>query len=297
MKQINLPKAKHPSPGLRKSAVPSFRPANRVPPPSRKSPLWLNWGRNTQFVLRRYALFDTRIANEVRLAIVSDLHGASYGKNQIELVAALAQENPHAVILLGDIFDHRGIDENAKTLVSVLSRSFTCYFVPGNHEYKSGELGIIRDLLMRANIPILAGEHTILSVNETRVQLFGVDDEAGGTVRQLRQLVRAGRERQSELYSILAIHVPNKAKTCLRFGFDLMLSGHTHGGQFVIPRVLNGLYAPGQGVFPKYGGGQYEFGKQTLIICRGLSQEPLWLPRLGNPPELCMITLKPESAQ
>ncbi len=297
MKQINPPKAKHPSAGLRKSAVPSFRPASTVPSPLRKSPLWLNWGRNTQFVIRQYELFDARIASEVRLAIVSDLHGASYGENQIDLVAALAQENPHAVILLGDIFDHRGIDENAKTLVAVLSRSFTCYFVPGNHEYKSGELGIIRDLLMRANIPILAGERKIITVNETRLQLFGVDDEAGGAVRQLRQLVRAGRERQSELYSILAIHVPNKVDSFLRFGFDLMLSGHTHGGQFVIPRLLNGLYAPGQGVFPKYGGGQYEFGNQTLIISRGLSQEPLWLPRLGNPPELCLIALKPKSEQ
>ena len=120
-----------------------------------------------------------------------------------------------------------------------------------------------------------------------------IDDGQGGKSKQLREIANAGRARTDEIYSILAIHVPNGVESYLHYGFDLMLSGHTHGGQIIIPGVLNGLYAPGQGVFPKYGGGRYDFGKQTMIISRGLSQKPLWLPRLGNPPELCFVTLKP----
>jgi len=253
----------------------------------------LNWGTKTRFVSRYYELFDARIHDDVRIAIVSDLHGARYGENQSDLVAALEQENPHVVLLLGDIFDQHGIDENGKTLVSVLAERFNCFFVPGNHEYKSGELGAIRDLMQTANMPILAGESTMLTVNDTRVQLFGVDDGQGGKSKQLREIANAGSARTDEIYSILAIHVPNGVESYLHYGFDLMLSGHTHGGQIIIPGVLNGLYAPGQGVFPKYGGGRYDFGKQTMIISRGLSQKPLWLPRLGNPPELCFVTLKP----
>ena len=91
--------------------------------------------------------------------------------------------------------------------------------------------------------------------------------------------------------------MPNRVNSFLRYGFDLVLSGHTHGGQFVIPHVLNGLYAPGQGIFPKFGGGKYVFESQTLIVSRGLSQKPLWLPRLGNPPELCLVTLQPKLEQ
>lgn len=262
-----------------------------------KSPLWLNWGKHTRFVLRRYVLSDARIHDEVRLAIVSDLHGARYGEGQGEIVSALTQEDPHAVLLLGDIFDHRGIDGNAKALVSVLSSRFACYFIPGNHEHKSGELRVIQALIQQANIPILAGDSAILTINNTRVQLFGVDDGQGGELRQIRQIVRAGRSRESGLYSILAIHVPNRVNSFLRYGFDLVLSGHTHGGQFVIPHLVNGLYAPGQGVFPKFGGGKYVFESQTLIVSRGLSQKPLWLPRLGNPPELCLVTLQPKLEQ
>lgn len=256
-------------------------------------PLWLSWGKHTRFVSRYYTLADARIHDEVRIAIVSDLHGARYGENQSEITAALERENPHAVLLLGDIFDHRGVEEQAKALVSALSKRFTCYFVPGNHEYKSGELGVIHSIVSAAGIPILAGKSVMLQINDTRVQLFGIDDAEAGLERQQQQLQAAAAQRSDAIYSILAIHVPNDAVQYLPFGFDLMLSGHTHGGQFAIPGLLNGLYAPGQGVFPKLVGGRYDFAQQTLVICRGLSQKPLWLPRLGNPPELCFVTLSP----
>ena len=257
----------------------------------------LNWGTKMKFVSRYYEITDARIHDDVRIAIVSDLHGARYGENQGDLVAALAQETPHVVLLLGDIFDQHGIDENGKTLISELSARFCCYFVPGNHEYKSGELGAIRTLMQEANVPILAGENAILTLNNTRVQIFGVDDGRGGKSKQLREIADAAYIRSDDIYSILAIHVPNGVESYLHYGFDLMLSGHTHGGQIAIPGVLNGLYAPGQGLFPKYGGGRYDFGKQTMIISRGLAQKPLWLPRLGNPPELCFVTLKPAVAK
>ena len=255
----------------------------------------LNWGTKTRFVSRYYELHDARIHTDIRIAVVSDLHGALYGEEQSDLVAALEREDPHVVLLLGDIFDQKGIDENGKTLVRVLSEKFNCFFVPGNHEYKSGELGAIRELMQAENLPILAGENTMLTVEDTRVQIFGVDDGQGGKKKQLSEIAYAGSERTDDIFSIFAIHVPNGVETYLHYGFDLMLSGHTHGGQIIIPGVLNGLYAPGQGVFPKYGGGRYDFGKQTMIISRGLSQRPLWLPRLGNPPELCFVTLKPVS--
>jgi len=257
----------------------------------------LNWGTKARFVSRYYEVSDARIHDDVRIAIISDLHGAQYGADQSDLISALEQENPHVVLLLGDIFDQRGIDTNAKNLLSALKGRFLCYFVPGNHEYKSGELGVIRDLLQEVDIPILAGESARLTVNETQVQLFGVDDAQGGKKEQLRQIAAAGTQRTDAVFSILAIHVPNAVESYLHYGFDLMLSGHTHGGQIIIPGVLNGLYAPGQGFFPKYGGGRYDFGSQTMIICRGLAQKPTWLPRLGNPPELSFVTLKPAQTE
>ena len=254
-----------------------------------------NWGTKTRIVTRYYEITDARIHDEVRLAIVCDLHGAQYGKKQSDLIAALEKASPTVVLLLGDIYDQDGIESHAVELIDALSSRFTCYFVPGNHEYKSGELNMIRNLLRESNIPNIAGETVTVQVKDTQVQIFGIDDGQGGKAKQLWQIENAAKQRKSNIYSILAIHVPNGVESYLHYGFDLMLSGHTHGGQIILPHVLNGLYAPGQGFFPKYGGGRYDFGKQTLIISRGLSQKPLWLPRFGNPPELSIITLKPAS--
>ncbi|MEZ4509213.1 MAG: metallophosphoesterase [Eubacteriales bacterium] len=211
-----------------------------------------------------------------------------YGEHQSDLVAALEAENPHVVLLLGDIFDQRGIGEHSIDLIRVLSGKFNCQFIPGNHEYKSGDLGVIRDLLKkktsrfsRANRFTRGQRHACANLRCGR--------RHGRQEKQLQQIADAAAQKNDDIYSILAIHVPNGVESYLHYGFDLMLSGHTHGGQIRIPVMLNGLYAPGQGVFPKYGGGRYDFGKQPTIISRGLSQKPLWLPRLGNPPELTFV--------
>ena len=254
-----------------------------------------NWGTKARIVTRYYEITDARIHDEVRIAIVCDLHGAQYGKKQSDLIAALEHASPTVVLLLGDIYDQDGIDPHAVELVDAVSRRFTCYFVPGNHEYKSGELNMIRNLLRESSIPNIAGETVTVQVKDTQVQIFGIDDGQGGKAKQLWQIANAAKQRSDDIYSILAIHVPNGVESYLHYGFDLMLSGHTHGGQIILPHVLNGLYAPGQGFFPKYGGGRYDFGKQALVISRGLSQKPLWLPRFGNPPELAIVTLKPAS--
>ena len=74
--------------------------------------------------------------------------------------------------------------------------------------------------------------------------------------------------------------------------FDLVLCGHAHGGQVRIPGLVNGLYAPGQGIFPKYAGGAYKLDKGSMIVSRGLAKSNL--PRVFNRPELVVITLEPE---
>ena len=96
------------------------------------------------------------------------------------------------------------------------------------------------------------------------------------------------------LYKILIAHRPENIETYKKYSFDLVLSGHTHGGQIRIPGIVNGLYAPNQGIFPKYAGGFYIHGHLTHIISRGLSKK-FMLPRPGNPPELVIITIESET--
>ena len=78
----------------------------------------------------------------------------------------------------------------------------------------------------------------------------------------------------------------------MQYDFDLVLCGHAHGGQWAIPGILNGLYAPNQGMFPKYAGGRYDFERGTLIVSRGLARESTPAPRVFNRPELVIIDLE-----
>lgn len=93
---------------------------------------------------------------------------------------------------------------------------------------------------------------------------------------------------------ILLSHRPECIKLFNQLDFDLIVSGHTHGGQVRIPFILNGLYAPNQGIFPQYVGGLYTLkDNQTLVVSRGLSLN-VFLPRVFNPPEVVMIMLEPQ---
>ena len=76
-------------------------------------------------------------------------------------------------------------------------------------------------------------------------------------------------------------------------GFELVLAGHAHGGQWRLPGLLNGLFAPDQGLFPTYAGGRYALGDTTLLVSRGLARESTRLPRFYNRPELVMVELRP----
>ena len=93
------------------------------------------------------------------------------------------------------------------------------------------------------------------------------------------------------IYKILLSHRPERIEYYRRFSFDLVLSGHTHGGQIRIPYIINGLFAPNQGFFPKYGGGIYKHDNLIHIISRGLSINPI-RPRIFNSPELVVIKIE-----
>jgi predicted MPP superfamily phosphohydrolase len=94
-----------------------------------------------------------------------------------------------------------------------------------------------------------------------------------------------------DAYKILICHRPEIVKYYTEYGFDLVLSGHTHGGQVRLPPLINGLYAPGQGLFPKYSGGVYKIEDLSLVVSRGLTTRRPLLPRIFNPPELVVIRL------
>ncbi|MEZ4509404.1 MAG: metallophosphoesterase [Eubacteriales bacterium] len=115
----------------------------------------INIGGKARLVTRRYEIYDERIRDEMRIAVVSDLHDSLYGKNQSRIVDALAEVRPDAVLILGDLFHQSGSHANAQKLLDALTDTFDCYYIYGNHEYQSGEIALVRSILEQSKITIL----------------------------------------------------------------------------------------------------------------------------------------------
>lgn len=244
-----------------------------------------------------YTMETDELDTPVRLVLITDLHSCYYGKEQNVLIRAVEEQNPDIVLLGGDIFDDNLSYENAETTIKYLSENYPCYYVTGNHEYWSEDISTILNIVDSYGITILEGDCDTIDIDGQTINICGVDDpDVTSYTKNAKsmpdQLTEALEQAEPDCYTILLSHRPEYAETYMRYDFDLVLSGHAHGGQWRIPGILNGLYAPNQGLCPKYAGGLYEFEQGTMIVSRGLARESTLAPRIFNRPELIVIDLQ-----
>ena len=244
-----------------------------------------------------YTIESEKVSQPVRLVLITDLHSDKYGKNQSTLIKAVEKQNPDVVLLGGDIFDDAKAYTNAEIALKQLAEKYSCYYVTGNHEYWSHDVGTILDYVKSCGITVLSGECVPVEINGQIINICGVDDP---DVEEFmleydsfeEQLKTADEAASNEYFTVLLSHRPELVDTYELYDFDLVLSGHAHGGQWRIPYLVNGLYVPNQGLFPKYAGGRYDFDDWTLIISRGLARESTPIPRIFNRPELVVVDIK-----
>ncbi len=252
--------------------------------------------------VQHYIIPTDRITSSVRLALLTDLHSTRYGENQRELIEAIQKQEPDLILLVGDIADDEVPHDAAWELLSAIAEKYPCYYVAGNHEFWADDTEGIKEQIRSFGVEVLEGTSKTIEIRGQEVQISGVDDPArfsGGArledssvpAEWLDQFQTVCAQVDEDAYSILLSHRPELVDYYEGSGFDLVVSGHAHGGQVRIPGILNGLFAPNQGFFPQYAGGKYELGETTLVVSRGLSKSRL--PRIFNPPELVVINLYP----
>ncbi len=258
------------------------------------------WAFCNGLTLRRYEVQSEKIsAGSVRVVVVTDLHSHIWGDDQQPLLEMIASQQPDIIALAGDIVDDRQPMYGARLFLDGVTDIAPTYYVSGNHEYWSGAYDGIREMIEGYGVTVLDNESVYLAVNGVDLCLCGIDDPEVFEYTddpELRAIGNEGAllERFSDLedgaYNILLAHRPELIDAYLQYDFDLILSGHTHGGQVRIPLILNGLFAPDQGYFPKYAGGRYDFDTRTLIVSRGAGAGNS-LPRVFNPPEVVVVDI------
>lgn len=246
--------------------------------------------------VQHYSITSDKIDGTIRIALITDLHSCAYGTDQSRLIDAIDAESPDLLLLGGDICDDVLPNDNAESLLKGISGRYPCYYVTGNHEYWSKDIDTILNLFQSYNVTILNGTHDTVEINDQFINICGITDPAVtkytdsdyGIHDQLKALKNVSK---NSYYTILLAHRPELIAAYSNYDFDLVLSGHAHGGQWRIPGIINGLYAPNQGLFPKYAGGKYNIGDSTMIVSRGLAKESTRIPRIFNRPELVMVDI------
>lgn len=258
---------------------------------------------NNSLVVSRHTFANEKIPpafDGFTILHLSDLHNKSFGANQSSLLRKIQKIHPDLVVITGDLIDRRRYNAKpAMDLVERLTSLVPVYYVPGNHEAWSGKYQELRDQLIKAGVTVLDNASVRYTLGQDSIEVLGVRDPGflssqhpkGTDTQEMEEFLSS--ESFQEDFTILLSHRPELMELYKKYPIELVLSGHAHGGQIRIP-YIGGLFAPNQGLLPRYDAGMYEENGTTLLVSRGLGNS-LFPLRLFNRPELVVITL--QSAQ
>lgn len=260
-----------------------------------------------RFVTVEYRICSKKLKKKVKIALLSDLHNKSYGRDNEELLKAIDEAAPDMVVIAGDMLtanEERTSYTVPISLIKRLTAKYPVYYGNGNHEYRmkmyrEGYGRLYDDYagqLRKCGVRLLENERVYLP--ETNMEIFGLEIEKPYYKRLRRKPMaddyirsRIGRNEEGR-FSLLIAHNPDYFENYAGWGADLTVSGHVHGGVMRLP-VLGGVISPMFHLFPKYDGGLFEEYGKRLILSRGLGMHTIPL-RIFNPGELVLIDLRPE---
>ena len=247
-----------------------------------------NYIQISKFYINNVKLYSNKISKSLKITQISDFH--SNDKIDLnELFNEIGEFEPNIIVLTGDIIDKK--TENLDIVIKLLRRTKEItddvYFVSGNHEINNRLSEEFYNILEELGIKILDHKVEKIKINGDSINIFGVSFYANRDDFSL--LYKNISEKD---YNLLLSHSPNRPINYLNENIDLILSGHTHGGQVRLP-IIGGIVAPGQGFFPKYDKGLYKIENTVLYIDSGLGNSALPI-RMFNRVQISNIEVLPQ---
>lgn len=235
-----------------------------------------------------------------RIVQISDLHNKNFNGR---LARKIQKLNPDIIVITGDIIDFY----HTRTQISVdfidsIRTVAPIYYVTGNHESRIGEYPDFKAEIEKLGVQILENENVFIEKSGDEICLTGVNDITflGNSLAEENRILFSQKldelnAQSGEKTSILLSHRPELFDLYAKAGYDLVFSGHAHGGQIRLPFV-GGILSPVQGFFPEYSEGIHKNGKTEMIISRGLGNS-LFPFRIFNRPEIIVCDLKIRSSK
>ena len=260
--------------------------------------IWTVWG-NTGLEINGYTILSSRLPERFdgyRIAHISDLHNAEFGKDNEKLLGILQDTDPDIIAITGDLVDSRNTDLGvALQFTEAAMEIAPCYYVSGNHAARISEYNELKEGLKGQGVIVLEDERFELEQSGEKIAILGVRDpsfQTGYLSGDSETVIKATLGNISEAeneFTMLLSHRPELFEVYADYNIDLVLSGHAHGGQIRLP-FLGGLVAPNQGLFPKYDAGLFSEGNTNLSVSRGIGNSIFPL-RMNNRPEVVIIEL------
>lgn len=232
-----------------------------------------------------------------RIVQLSDLHMAQFGKNNKRLLKLVQRQQPDIIALTGDFIEKRSSNrtdsqtQELEPFFRELSKIAPCYFVSGNHEWASGELPALSEMLEELEIKYLHNEFVLLEENNDKIILAGVEDPNGPADMIRPDALSEIIDRNYPGYfTVMLAHRNNFLERYPLLSVELVLCGHAHGGMIRLP-WLGGVFGTEMDFFPQYDGGLFNEGGYNMVLSRGLGGY-VPMPRFLNNPEIVTIILK-----
>ena len=254
---------------------------------------------NNHLDITRYKIESEYIESRVRIAHLSDLHSKPFKA----VAERLRKIKPDMIMITGDYINDKGKNkEKMLAFGKELLNIAPVYYITGNHERRLDYFDELMNELRSIGFNVLLDEIATTEVNGSVINILGLDENQANfedyrARKEGKFVYKDVKPLFSELdkrdgFKIVLSHFPENfemvEEMCYKkYDFDIQLSGHAHGGQFILPFV-GSVFSPGQGLFPKYARGKIG-DRPSLIISRGLGNAEFPF-RLFNHPEIIVIT-------
>lgn len=249
--------------------------------------LYIISGFYNPLVLTRYDYTSSKVPegfDGYRIVHISDFHCKEFGDGESDLIAMIRNAEPDLILFTGDSIDDEHSLDNYRDLITGIYDVAPIYYVNGNHEYDaSAPLAEMKELNEKYQVHDLNDASVVIGHNGDSILLSGLDFRL--TMRGLRNNIDYAN---TTMFNILLYHGTDKFDGIAPYNYDLVLSGHTHGGIVCLP-FIGGIISNQKELFPKYDSGVYTSGLSTMISSRGLGDASI--PRFHNPREVICITL------
>ena len=242
-----------------------------------------------------YTINSNKVNDNINVTIISDLHENIFGEDNTDLIKKIEKQSPDIILVAGDMTNEDSTDIKLVTnLMKRLSEIAPVFYSLGNTEYDNitNFNSDIIEQLENVNVTVLDKEYEDIKIKNTTIRIGGMYDYAfalngNNTYKFLCDF------QDTESYKIMMAHRPDSfifGDASEVWDIDLVVSGHTHGGQVRLP-FIGGLYVGDQGYFPMYDKGLFDLNKIKILITSGLGSGKQKIPRFNNVPEVVNLKI------